>query len=389
MKYFLLAGEASGDLHAANLIKQLRNLDADAEFMGLGGDRMVAAGAHLYRHYRHMAFMGFVAVLANLDKVRENFRIAREALLSEQPDVLILVDYPSFNLKMAAFCRKHLPHTRIVYYIPPKIWAWKSWRVHRIAQLSDAVLGIFPFEPAFYNKYGYTCAYVGNPTVDSVRDWQQTHPLLSREQDMIALLPGSRISEVRHCLPTMLEAARRIPGYRIRVAKAPGLTADVYAPYLHEDECLVEDAYSLMATARVAVVNSGTATLETALMRCPQVAVYYIACSPIVKHIWRALFTIHHFTLVNIIAARSNNPELTAQIRPNPGEGIIREMIAYLFTPNNIEQELRRLLSDATYTKQMLHHYDLIHSVLGDTPAAVNAAKTITNLIMPNRAKQI
>ena len=162
-KYFLIAGEASGDMHAAALIEQIKQRDPEALIAGLGGDHMVASGCRLYQDYRKMAFMGFAAVLQNLGQIRRNFRIAQEALLAEQPDALILIDYPSFNLRIAAFCRHHLPETKIYYYIPPKVWAWKRRRIHTIARLCDEVLGIFPFEPAFYAKYGYRCTYVGNP----------------------------------------------------------------------------------------------------------------------------------------------------------------------------------------------------------------------------------
>ena len=169
MKYFLIAGEASGDLHASNLMKALREKDAQAVFMGLGGDKMRAEGCKIYVDYREMAYMGIVAVLQNLGKIKRNFHIAKQALLNERPKVLILIDYPSFNLKIAKFCKEHLPQTKVVYYIPPKIWAWKKWRVHDIAKYCDEILGIFPFEPAFYAKYGYKCDYIGNPTADCIR----------------------------------------------------------------------------------------------------------------------------------------------------------------------------------------------------------------------------
>ena len=168
MTAFLIAGEASGDTHAARLMQAMKVLQSDIRFVGLGGDAMRREGAVLYQDYREMAFMGIFAVLSNLSKVRRNFKIAREALLKEKPDVLILIDYPSFNLRMAQFCREHLPATRIVYYIPPKVWVWKRWRVHKIARLCDEVLGIFPFEPDFYSRYGYKCTYIGNPTVEEV-----------------------------------------------------------------------------------------------------------------------------------------------------------------------------------------------------------------------------
>ena len=174
MTFFLIAGEASGDLHASNLMKALRGKDPQAIFVGLGGDKMRAEGCDILVDFREMAYMGFVAVLQNLDKINRNFRIAKQALLEEKPDVLILIDYPSFNLKMAKFCKKHLPETRIIYYIPPKIWAWKKWRIHNIAKYCNEILGIFPFEPNFYAKYGYKCHYVGNPTADCIREFIST-----------------------------------------------------------------------------------------------------------------------------------------------------------------------------------------------------------------------
>lgn len=345
--------------------------------MGLGGDRMAAAGAQIYQHYRHMAFMGVVAVLRNLSKVRKNFRIAKDSLLREQPDVLILIDYPSFNLKMAAYCRKHLPRTRIVYYIPPKIWAWKQWRVHKIARLSDEVLGIFPFEPSFYEQFGYRCRYVGNPTADCIRAYKQSRGEAARDTRTIAIFPGSRMSEITHCLPTMLEAARRFPDYKIIVCQAPTIDKHIYAPYLRETETLTTDNYGLMARATVAIVNSGTATLETALMGCPEVAVYHTACAKLLRLIWPLIFSMRHFTLVNILAAKDGYIESQDC---GVGEGLIQEMLSFRFTADNVAGELRHILTDETYKKNMLAGYEHIHTILGDTPAAVNAARIIAQL---------
>jgi len=365
MTYFILAGEASGDLHASNLIKQIRTLDPDARWVGMGGDKMQAAGCRLVQHYDRMAYMGVMAVLGNLPAIRENFRIAERALKEHRPDALILIDYPSFNLKVATYCRKHLPKTKIYYYIPPKIWAWKSWRVHKIAKLCDRVLGIFPFEPAFYAKYGYHCDYMGNPTQDSIREWRDTHPVAERE-DIIALLPGSRRSEIRKCLPTMLAAARNVvrqsgKAYRIVVTAAPSIEDSFYARYLQGEE-LTRNTYDTVSRARAAVVNSGTATLETALLGCPETAVYYIACSKWLEWLLRPIvFRTAYFTLVNII----------------PKEEVIQELIAKRFTRENIEHELTRLLTDEAYREQMLRNFDHIASILGDTPAAVNAAHAI------------
>lgn len=362
-------------MHAAGLMEALRAREPEAQFMGLGGDKMVAAGAHLYQDYRQMAYMGIVAVVKNLGKVRANFRIAREALLRERPDVLILIDYPSFNLRMAEFCRKHLPDTKVVYYIPPKIWAWKQWRVHEIARLCDRVLGIFPFEPDFYRQYGYECTYVGNPLTEQVRTGDREKRTGNRER-VIGIFPGSRRSEIEHCLSTMLEAARRIDGYRIEVCQAPGIEAQMYAPYLREGETLVGDNYGLMSRAAAAIVNSGTATLETALLDCPQVAVYHLPIPRwIIDTFRRYVFSIKHFTLVNILGVRSG------YIREEDcelfGSGIIREKIAYLFTADEIERELRTILTDDAYRQKMLDGYAHIRTVLGTQNAADRAAEEI------------
>ena len=356
MKYFIIAGEASGDLHASNLIKQIRLQDPSAEFVGLGGDKMCAAGCELRQHYREMAYMGVFAVLAHLPEIRRNFRITHESLLAYRPDILILVDYPSFNLKIAAFCRKHLPDTKIYYYIPPKIWAWKTWRVHKIARLCDKVLGIFPFEPAFYAKYGYACTYTGNPTNDTIREWCEEQNIVSGEEpreNIIAILPGSRRSEITHCLPTMLAAARRVnqrlgDSYQIVVTAAPGIEDSFYGRYL-EEERLTRDTYRVVAHARAAVVNSGTATLETALLHCPQTAVYYIACSRWLEWLLRPiLFRIPHFTLVNILVDNGqwtmDNGQWTKEKgERREGQAIIEELIASRFTEENVENELYRL----------------------------------------------
>lgn len=362
MKFFLISGEASGDLHAANLIRALRLQDTQSSFVGLGGDKMRAEGCDIRVDYRDMAYMGVVAVLQNLDKVKRNFRIAKQTLLQERPDVLILIDYPSFNLKMAKFCKKHLPHTKVVYYIPPKIWAWKKWRVHSIAKYCDEILGIFPFEPDFYAKYGYRCHYVGNPTADCIRAFQLATN--NSQLPTIALLPGSRRSEISHCLPTILQAARQVAKdqYSIVVAAAPGIEDSFYDSFLLSSEMLTRDTYSLVASAQAAVVNSGTATLETALIGCPQTAVYHVAGSKYLEKFLRPImFSIPHFTLVNII----------------PNREIIQELIASRFTVDNVATELNRLLHDESYRQTMLTNYQQLWHILGSQSAAKNAAKII------------
>ncbi len=367
MKYFIIAGEASGDLHGSNLIKALRTKDPQAFFVGLGGDKMRDAGCSILVDYRDMAYMGFIAVIQNMDKVQRNFQIAKQSILKEKPDVLILIDYPSFNLRIAKYSRKRLPHTQIVYYIPPKIWAWKEWRVHQIAKYTDKILGIFPFEPYFYKQYGYTCEYVGNPTADSIREWKESHinSGTPKSSTTIALLPGSRRSEISHCLPIMLHAARRVAkdGYKIHIAAAPGIEDSFYQSFIHEGETVTRDTYTLVANAHAAVVNSGTATLETALIGCPQTAVYHVAGSKYLEWLIKPiLFKIKHFTLVNIIAKKE----------------VIQELVGQRFTQENIEKELHRLLNDNAYRQQIQLDYADIQTSLGTEAAAINAANIIT-----------
>ena len=361
--YFLIAGEASGDVHAAELIEQIRLREPDAVFDGLGGDRMATAGCVLHQHISHMAYMGFVAVVRHWKEIRNNFRIARQALLETRPDTLILIDYPSFNLRMAKFCRQHLPKTKIVYYIPPKVWAWKRRRIHEIAKLCDEVLGIFPFEPEFYKKYGYQCRYVGNPTVEEINKGER---LKVKGERIIALLPGSRESEIKHCLKKMLQAAEGLKGYDIVVCAAPGIADAFYTPYLsHTRATLTRATHACVRQAAAAIVNSGTATLETALLGCPQVAVYHLACAPLIGAIrWAQplFFSIKHFTLVNIIE----------------GKQVIKECIANDFTVEKVSAELDRLLHDESYKKEMLVSYQHLYSLLGDSPAAATAASIIT-----------
>lgn len=366
-KYFFIAGEVSGDIHAAKVIRQIKRRYPEAEITGFGGERMQEAGCVLHRHIRHMAFMGFAAVLKHRKEIKENFQIAHEALLKEQPDALVLIDYPSFNLRIASFCKEHLPSTKIYYYIPPKVWAWKRRRIHRIAKLCDRVIGIFPFEPAFYAQYGYSCEYAGNPTVEEIEEQRtKTAALNEQRTKRIAILPGSRESEISHCLGKMLEAARQFKDYPITVVAAPGIEDSFYTPYLHTGERLARDVYEVLRSSSAAVVNSGTATLETALIGCPQVAVYHLSFSGIIRYIrWAQplFFSIPYFTLVNIIS----------------GKEVIKECIADDFTVDKVSAELERLLHDERHKKEMLAEYEHLYSVLGDSQASKRVSEIITS----------
>lgn len=371
MKYFLIAGEASGDMHAARLIAALHQRDADATFVGLGGDKMQAAGCRLYQHYNKMAYMGYVQVIRHMRDIRNNIRIAEQALLSEQPDELILIDYPGFNLHMAQFAKHHLPDMRVTYYIPPKIWAWKRWRVHSIGKYCDRILGIFPFEPDFYAQYGYACTYVGNPTAEAIMGYGGpiTGDGLQDDEDYVVLLPGSRRHEIENCLPRMLagttKALEAYPDIRkIVVTAAPGIETEFYSSMLsgYPTVELRRDTYQAVAHARAAVVNSGTATLETALLGCPQVAVYHLAGGVMLDIMRFLVLRIPHFTLVNILAKRE----------------LIVELLARHFTVDSLASELNRLLSDEAYVAKIREGYAEIRQELGTRPAAETAADIIT-----------
>ncbi len=368
MKYFLIAGEASGDMHGSNLIGAIKSLDKNSTFVGMGGDMMKEAGCQLVQNYRNMAYMGFVAVAMNWRKIRHNIVLAKQEITNYHPDNLILIDYPSFNLRIAKFVKQHFPDIHITYYIPPKIWAWKRWRVHQIAKFSNHILGIFPFEPNFYLKYGYNALYVGNPTVETIDNYLSGHQEIFKAK-RIALVPGSRKYEVEKCLPVMLHAVEQWLGdYEVIITKAPTLSEDCYKRIILntlgnevKHISLSDSTYDVMASSVVAVVNSGTATLETALLGTPQVAVYHVEFPHLMGALRDVLFSIPYFTLVNIIADRQ----------------VIKELLAYEFTAENVRSEVERLLSDSEYRKSMLQGYREIKNILGTKKAAIEAAKII------------
>lgn len=368
MHYFLIAGEASGDLHASQLIAALRQADPDARFTFLGGDLMAAAaGCPPVIHYRDMAFMGFSEVLRHLPTVLGNLRRARRALLDARPDAFIPVDYPSFNLKVARTAASAgIP---VYYFISPKLWAWKSWRVREIRRTVRRMLAIFPFEPAWYAERGFHADYIGNPSVAEVdaalaaapsrEDFLRRHSL--RDRPIIALLPGSRRSEVRNNLPVMAAAARRFPQYRAVIAGAPGLDDTFYAG-LTDLPVLRDATLPLLRHARAALVTSGTATLETALAAVPQVVCYRANGSRISYRIMERILKIRHVSLPNIIA----------------GATVVPEMLLHYCTPELVAEQLTPLLREDTPARTaQLHAYTRIRTLLGTNPAAPTAARLI------------
>jgi lipid-A-disaccharide synthase len=368
MKYYLIAGEASGDLHASNLLKQLRQQDAQAQFRGFGGDLMQEQGMQVVKHYREMSFMGIVEVIKNLGAISRNLSLAKEDLLNYQPDVLILVDYPGFNLRMAEFAKSK--GIRVVYYISPKLWAWKESRVKKMRAYVDLLLLILPFEVDFYRKHQYDKAvYVGNPVVDAVRDFKPDAGFLKRYQlenkNIIALLPGSRVHELEHMLPLMLQVAQRFPAYQFVIARAPGLDDSLYERLLNGSDIQVVQAhtYDLLAHAQAALVTSGTATLETALFHVPQVVCYKI--SAITYAIGKPFVKISLYSLPNIITGRE----------------IIRELIQSELTVSNMASELKAALPGGSKHQRIAEGYKELTRLLGDTRASEQAAKKITQFL--------
>ena len=368
LRYFLIAGEASGDLHASNLMRELKQMDPDAEFCFLGGDLMAAQGGRMVKHYRDMAFMGFVAVLKNFRKVLTNLTECKQAIGRFRPDVLILVDYPSFNLRIAKFAKETL-NIPVYYYISPKIWAWKEFRIKAIKKYVDRMYTILPFETEFYRKHDYEVTYVGNPSVDSIANrpnLQQTFAEFCRQNKLselpvIALLPGSRRQEIAGCLPMMLEAVKKHPNHQVVVSGAPGIEPDFYRTFIKHTEINVvfNQTYELLTHARAAVVNSGTATLETALIGTPQVVVYKVAFPVLAMPLKKLFIKVNFVSLVNLIA----------------GKEVVKELIGDLFTVENIRKELNRLLHAEKYRNGMLNDYREIKEKLGPSGAARKAAE--------------
>ncbi|MCR4995405.1 MAG: lipid-A-disaccharide synthase [Bacteroidales bacterium] len=328
MKYYLIAGEASGDLHASHLIAAIKVQDPTAQFRGFGGDLMQAEGLTLVRHYRDLAFMGIVAVVLHARTILRGLRQCKEDIVVWRPDVVILVDYPGFNLKIAQFVHATVNvYTGrqglcpVYYYIAPKLWAWKEWRIKNIRRDVDEMFSILPFEVDFFEgKHGYPIHYIGNPTVDEVTAYKAaTHePIPSPPHDSrpyIALLCGSRTHEIRDNLPRMLSASSHLLGrYRIIIAGAPGIEADYYQRYTqgHEVEIVYGRTYDLLSGATAALVTSGTATLETALFRVPQVVCYFMQARQLASFLRKLLIKVPYVSLVNLVAGREVVPELVA-----------------------------------------------------------------------------
>lgn len=379
MKYYLIAGEASGDLHASNLMAALKQKDPAAAFRYLGGDLMAREGGQLVRHYKEMAFMGILPVLRNLKVILKNMRMCRDDIRTYAPDVVILIDYPGFNLKIAKYVKTCLK-LPVYYYISPKIWAWKKYRIREIRQYVDRMFCILPFESGFYAGLNYPVNYVGNPSVDSVANyWKErkgqadtflADHSLDLHRPVLALLAGSRKQEIKDNLPTMLEVGRSFPEYQLVIAGAPGIDPAYYRLYTGTDpvKIVFQSTYPLLEHSAFALVTSGTATLETALFRVPQVVCYYFWGGKLVNFIFRHFFTTPYISLVNLIAGRV----------------VVQELFGALFSPQQIREELGKLINEQAYRERMLAGYDEIILQLGEPGASERTATLIYESLQNN-----
>ena len=368
MRYYLIVGEASGDLHASNLMRALRREDPEAEFRFFGGDLMAKVGGVCVRHYKSLAYMGFVPVLLHLRTILRNMDFCKNDVEAWNPDVLILVDYPGFNLKIAQYIKLHT-QIPVFYYISPKIWAWKEYRIKNIKRDVDALFSILPFEVEFYRKHGYPVHYVGNPCVDAVDAFRKSFKETFDDfvsahhwgkKPVVALLAGSRKQEIKDNLQLMIQAARSFPDYQFVVAGAPGIEPDFYRQYIDADtEIVFGETYRLLSHATAALVTSGTATLETALFRVPQVVCYYTAAGKLVSLLRRLVLKVPFVSLVNLIA----------------GKEVVTELVAGDMSVRAVKRELAQILPGGKERERMLADYETLIQVLGEAGASERAAR--------------
>ena len=371
MKYYIIAGEASGDLHGANLIKQLVKQDPQAEIRAWGGDRMEAAGAELVKHYRELAFMGFIEVIANLRTILRNIKFCKKDIAEFQPDAVILIDYPGFNLRIAPFAQSL--NTKVFYYISPQIWAWKQSRVKIIQKYVDRMFVILPFEKEFYERFGVDVDFVGHPLLDALEDDQLVKQTREEflannnlgEEKIVALLPGSRRQEINSMLPTMLAASKKFPDYQYVIAGAPSIEEEFYRELTRGKpvEYVTGQTYTLLRYSHAALVTSGTATLETGLLGIPEVVCY--KGSWVSYQIARRLVKVDYISLVNLIMERE----------------VITELIQDDMNEKRLAQEMEKILENESVRSRMTGDFDKLREILGGAGASeVTASLMLKNL---------
>jgi len=364
MRYYLVAGEASGDLHGANLMKALKELDHEADFRYFGGDQMQAQGGRLIKHYADMAFMGFVEVMANLPTILNNLKTCKQDILKYQPDVLILIDFPGFNLKIAQFAKEQ--GIKVCYYISPKVWAWNQKRVLKIKRVVDHMFCILPFEVDFYKEWGMDVDYIGNPLLDAIAAFKPDPDFVANcllpDKPIVALLPGSRKQEINYLLPLMVSVAKQFPQYQFVIAGAPSFNITFYNRFFTDGPpipVVFNNTYNLLSNAQAAIVASGTATLETALFNVPQVVVY--KGNAVSIGIARLVVKIRFISLVNLIMDRL----------------VVKELIQGDYNEIAVKAELDNLLHDRAYRVTMLKNYDELDERMGQPGASAKAAALI------------
>ena len=368
MRYYLIAGEASGDLHASHLMLALKKQDPQAEFRFFGGDLMTVVGGQRVRHYRELAYMGFIPVLLHLPTILRNMKMCKQDISQWKPDAVILIDYPGFNLKIAQYVKAHRI-CPVYYYISPKIWAWKEYRIKNIKRDVDELFSILPFEVDFFEcKHHYPIHYVGNPTVQEVREFleKDTQRCSHLNKPVIALLAGSRRQEIKDNLPAMLSATAHLTDqYNLVLAGAPSVDASYYKPFLEGSavQLVSNQTYQLLSQATAALVTSGTATLETCMFSVPQVVCYKTPLPLITGFLKRRLLKVPYVSLVNLIARRE----------------VVPELVADSFSVDNIRRELESLLPGGSQRERMLSDYEEVHRLLGESHAADEAASIMVN----------
>lgn len=368
MRYYLIAGEASGDLHASHLMLALKKQDPQAEFRFFGGDLMTVVGGQRVRHYRELAYMGFIPVLLHLPTILRNMKMCKQDISQWKPDAVILIDYPGFNLKIAQYVKAHRI-CPVYYYISPKIWAWKEYRIKNIKRDVDELFSILPFEVDFFEcKHHYPIHYVGNPTVQEVREFLEkgTQRCSHLNKPVIALLAGSRRQEIKDNLPAMLSATAHLTDqYNLVLAGAPSVDASYYEPFLEGSavQLVSNQTYQLLSQATAALVTSGTATLETCMFSVPQVVCYKTPLPLITGFLKRRLLKVPYVSLVNLIARRE----------------VVPELVADSFSVDNIRRELESLLPGGSQRERMLSDYEEVHRLLGESHAADEAASIMVN----------
>ncbi len=368
MKYYLIAGEASGDLHASNLIKGLAEIDQEAQFRGWGGEMMESAGCTLVKNYKNTAVMGFFTILANLGKIERNIRDCRRDIEEWRPDLLILIDYAGFNLRIAPFAKKI--GIKVFYYISPKLWAWNTGRVRKMKRYVDAMYVIFPFETDFYKEHGYeNVHYAGNPLTDAIaarpeptldfESFRARHSL--PEKPIIALVAGSRRQEIKNMLPVMLEMVPRFPDHQFVIAGGPGLTIEDYAPYLKgmEIPIIFGETYQIISQSRVALVTSGTATLETALLHTPQVVCYRGEGGALYYILFKLFVKVKYIALANLIMGRE----------------MVKELLMQKLNSKNLYEETLKIISDGEARSKQLADYEALTEKMGDPGASLRFAR--------------